>query len=91
LSPPQHPIEQEISVKTTRIALRAAAAAAMIGSGLMLAGCGGDPPQTTSSTTEETTTTQAPVPVPQMAPAPMPGAPGTVTTQTTHSETMPAQ
>lgn len=50
-----------------------------------LAACGDSPPppQTTSTTTEETTT--APAPAPMM----VPGAPGTVTTQTTHSQSMP--
>jgi hypothetical protein len=64
------------------------AAGAFAGTGL-LAACGGPPPQTTSTTTEETT--QA-APVPVMAPTPVqPGTPGTTTTQTSHSESYPAQ
>lgn len=50
-----------------------------------LAGCGSPPPPTTTTTTTEETTTTTPPP----APAPMPGAPGTVTTQTFHAQTTP--
>jgi hypothetical protein len=45
---------------------------------LLLASCGSPPPTTTSTTTEETT----------VAPIPQPMAPGTVTTQETHSQTV---
>lgn len=71
--------------KTLRLTL----AASMVGGMALLAGCSSPPPpQTTSTTTEETTTSQTPAPAPAMQPAPMamPGAPGTVTTQTTHSQ-----
>ena len=44
---------------------------------LLLASCGSPPPATTT-TTEETT----------VAPVPQPMAPGTVTTQETHSQTV---
>jgi hypothetical protein len=56
----------------------------------MLAACGGPPPGTDTATTEST---QSAVPV-VPAPAPvvvMPGTPGTVTTQTSHSTSYPAQ
>lgn len=73
--------------KAARIAL----AATVLCGGLALSACGGNP-QTYSQTTEETTTTQTPAtPAPAPMAAPMPGDPGTVTTQTTHSETVPAQ
>ena len=58
----------------------------IIGMGALSA-CAGDPPQTTTTTTE--TVQKAMVP-PGTAPM-QPGTPGTVTTQTTHSESVPAQ
>ncbi len=61
----------------------------MIVGAFALSACGDNPPQTTTTTTE---TVQPTTPVQATAPVPMqPGMPGTVTTQTTHSETVPAQ
>ncbi len=60
-------------------------AACMMTGAVALAGCSSPPPQTTATETDETTTAQPPAPMP----APVPGAPGTVTTQTTHSVTSP--
>lgn len=55
-----------------------------------LTGCGSEPTETHTTTT--TTTEQAspaPAPAPMMtAPLMAPGTPGTVTTQTTHSQTV---
>lgn len=67
--------------------LRALMGLVVIGGVASLAACADNPPppQTTSTTTEETTSAPAPTPAPMM----VPGAPGTVTTQTTHSQTMP--
>jgi uncharacterized lipoprotein YajG len=48
----------------------------------MMAGCS-DPPQTTTTSYEQTTTSTAP------AALPVPGMPGTVTTKTTNTQTMP--
>ncbi len=54
-----------------------------------LSACADNPPQTTTTTTE---TVQKAVPSQDMAPPSLqPGMPGTVTTQTTHSESVPAQ
>ena len=54
-----------------------------------LSACADNPPQTTTTTTE---TVQGSTPAQQTAPGMMqPVAPGTVTTQTTHAETVPAQ
>lgn len=54
-----------------------------------LGACADNPPQTTT-TSSETVQGVAPAETPQ--PAPMqPGMPGTVTTQTTHTETIPSQ
>ena len=54
-----------------------------------LSACADSPPQTTT-TSSETVQGVAPAETPQ--PVPMqPGMPGTVTTRTTHSETVPAQ
>jgi len=65
-------------------------AVALVGGIAALAACSdSNPPQTTSTTTEETTTAQVPVQTITPAPVLVPGTPGTVTTQTTHSETMP--
>jgi hypothetical protein len=62
--------------------IRAAAALALFGAA-GLAGC--SDPTTTTTTTEATTTTQ----IPAAAPVLTPGMPGTVTTQTTHAQTVP--
>lgn len=64
------------------------AAVALCGTGLLTA-CGGNPQPTTTTTTTEETTQQ---PMPAATPAPlMPATPGTVRTETSHSETYPAQ
>jgi hypothetical protein len=66
---------------------------AMLATALPLAGCGSSPPVTNSTTT--TTEESGPTPAPMQAPivqAPVvPGAPGTVTTQTTHTQTQTNQ
>jgi hypothetical protein len=54
-----------------------------------LSACGDDQPQTTT-TSSETVQGVAPAEAPQVMPM-QPGMPGTVTTQTTHSETVPTQ
>jgi multidrug efflux pump subunit AcrA (membrane-fusion protein) len=66
-------------------AVRQIAAMVALGGVLgLMAGCD-DPPQTTSSSYEQTTTTTtSPPPM-----APVAAAPGTVTTQTTHTQTLP--
>ncbi len=65
-------------------AVRQIAAMVALGGALgLMAGCD-DPPQTTSSSYEQTTTTTS---SPPMAPAA--AVPGTVTTQTTHTQTLP--
>ncbi len=54
-----------------------------------LSACGDDPPHTITTTSE---TVQRTAPVESVQQEPMqPGMPGTVTTQTTHSETVPDQ
>ena len=68
-------------MKQNRVVLRGLLTASMIGS-MALAGCSDPPRQTATSTREETTTS-----VPAMTP--VPGMPGTVTTQTTRSQTTP--
>jgi ABC-type glycerol-3-phosphate transport system substrate-binding protein len=60
--------------------IRAATVLAVLGG---LAAC--SDPTTTTTTTEATTTTQMPGPAPVLTP----GMPGTVTTQTTHEQTVP--
>jgi hypothetical protein len=61
----------------------------IIGAGVLSACADNPPPQTTTTTSE---TVQGAAPAPMVTPAPMqPGMPGTVTTQTTHSESVPAQ
>lgn len=60
----------------------------LLGVGALTA-CSDNQPQATTTTTE---TVQRAVPAPEVAPMPVqPGMPGTVTTQTTHSESIPAQ
>ncbi|MBU6449281.1 MAG: hypothetical protein KGQ26_06595 [Rhodospirillales bacterium] len=54
-----------------------------------LSACADNPPQTTT-TSSETVQGVAPAEAPQAAPM-QSDMPGTITTQTTHSETMPAQ
>ena len=54
-----------------------------------LSACADNPPQSTT-TSSETVQGVAPAEAPQAAPM-QPDMPGTVTTQTTHSETIPAQ
>jgi hypothetical protein len=60
--------------------IRTATTLAMLGG---LAACAD--PTTTTTTTEATTTTQIPASPPVLTP----GMPGTVTTQTTHEQTVP--
>ncbi len=67
--------------RTGRTLIAGAMAAGMLS---MLAGCG-DPPRTTSTTYDQTTTSSPPMRAPAM-PVPVPGS---VTTQTTHTQTLP--
>jgi hypothetical protein len=65
--------------------LRALMGVVVISGLASLAACGDSPPPPQTSSTTKKKTTTAPPPAPVM----VPGAPGTVTTQTTHSQTMP--
>jgi hypothetical protein len=70
--------------------IRTLMAVALVGGVGTLAACSdATPSQMTATTTEETTTSQAPMQTPTPAPMLVPGTPGTVTTRTTHSETVP--
>lgn len=62
----------------------------MLASALPLAGCGSPPPpvtHTTTTTTEQTGVAPAPMPM-ETTPLMAPGTPGTITTQTTHSQSV---
>jgi hypothetical protein len=74
----------------TSVKFKALATVAMLSGAALLAGCSDAPPPTTSTTTNETTTQTTPAPAPMPAPAPViMGTPGSVTTQTTHSQSVP--
>ena len=71
----------------TRVNTRMLLCGMILAGAFPLAGCGSSPPETQTTTTTEQT---GPAPAPPMqAPLLAPGTPGTVTTQTTHTQTVP--
>lgn len=71
---------------TTRANARMLLCGMILAGALPLAGCGSSPPETQTTTTTEQTGTAPP---PPEAPLLAPGTPGTITTQTTHTQTVP--
>jgi hypothetical protein len=72
---------------TTRANARILLCGMTLAGAIPLAGCGSSTPETQTTTTTEQTGATPPPAAPMQAPLLAPGTPGTITTQTTHTQT----